>query len=288
MRGIIVGKTRTSENQKRMLPQCLKAACVGSCFLLLSNCSLKNTHSSGWQDIFDGQTLTGWTPKISGEALGRDERKTFQAQDGILSVNYDQYAAFDNKFGHLFFEHELSSYQLKLDYRFIGEQASGGPGWAHLNSGLMIHTQSPSSMGVMQPFPVSVEAQFLAAFDDVPDRTTANVCTPGTHVVIDGALVKDHCINSKVVAPKAGEWVRFMADVQGNGVVKLYINDELAFELSELQLDSEDKDARALAREKPMLSSGYIALQAESHPIEFRNIKLLDRSQSQRSQKGGD
>lgn len=256
----------------------MKAACIGSCLLVLSNCNSNSAHNSGWQEIFDGETLSGWIPKISGETLGHDERRTFMAKDGILSVSYDQYEAFDNKFGHLFFEHELSSYQIKLEYRFVGEQALGGPGWGHLNSGLMIHSQSPESMDAMQPFPVSVEAQFLAASDDLPDRSTANVCTPGTHIVIDEILVTEHCINSKVEALVAGEWVRFMADVQDNGVVKLYINDELAFELSEPQLDLADKDAQALARREPMLSSGYIALQAESHPIEFRNIKLLNRS----------
>ncbi len=214
---------------------------------------------------------------MSGEALGNDEKRTFRAKGGILSVSYDQYTAFDSKFGHLFYKTELSSYKIKLDYRFVGEQALGGPGWAHLNSGLMIHAQKPSSMGVTQLFPVAIEAQFLAASKHLPGRTTANVCTPGTHILIDGALVTDHCINSKVTAPRAGEWVRFMADVQGNGVVKLYINDELAFELSEPQLDQLDKDAQALVQKKPTLSSGYVALQAESHPIEFRNIKLLNR-----------
>ena len=57
-----------------------------------------------WQSLFNGKDLTGWTPKIRGYESGIDPARTFRVEDGLLSVNYDQYEAFDNQFGHLFYE----------------------------------------------------------------------------------------------------------------------------------------------------------------------------------------
>lgn len=255
-----------------------------ACFLLilgyvsLSSCTEKQEVALGWQSIFDGESLEGWIPKIAGEKFGEDRSETFRAENGVLSVNYDQYESFDQKFGHLFYKHNLSSYRLRLEYRFVGNQISGGPDWARLNSGLMLHAQKPETMDLDQNFPVSVEAQFLAAFDEMPERTTANICTPGTHIVISGDLVTEHCVDSNTIAPRAGEWVKFEVDVRANKSIKLYINGGLAFDFSEPQLDPEDSDAKKILYSEQALKSGYIALQSESHPIEFRNIQILDRS----------
>ena len=34
---------------------------------------------------------------------------TFRVEDGLLKVRYDQYDAFNNRFGHLFYQDELSN-----------------------------------------------------------------------------------------------------------------------------------------------------------------------------------
>ena len=47
----------------------------------------------------------------------------------MITVNYDKYQKFDNKFGHLFYKGEYSHYRLRLQYRFTGKQTPGGPGW---------------------------------------------------------------------------------------------------------------------------------------------------------------
>ena len=42
------------------------------------------------------------------------------------------------------------------------------------------------------------------------------------------------------------------------------------------QYDERDKDAQKLIKDGNLLvTEGYISLQAESHPIEFREIKVL-------------
>jgi len=244
----------------------------------LHGCERAPSDGVEWIPIFDGRSLDGWTPKISGEALGFDRRKTFQVHDGILSVNYDNYNEFGNDFGHLFYNTKLSDYRLKFEYRFTGVQAVGGADWAILNSGVMLHAQDPSTMASNQGFPVSVEAQLLAAFDSAPLRTTANICTPGTHVKISGELITDHCINSETQAARVDEWSLFEVDVKGGQSAELFIDGQPALTLTALQLDPDDFDARPLIGDELTLPSGFIALQSESHPVEFRNILLLDRT----------
>ncbi len=230
-----------------------------------------------WENIFDGETLEGWTPKITGEAAGVDRLETFRAEDGVLRVDYNNYEVFDGRFGVLFFERELRDYRLRFEYRFYGEQLRDAPDWAFMNSGVMLHSQSAESMVLDADAPVSVEAQLLGLGEETPGRTTGNVCTPGTHVMIGGVLETTHCINSEVLAAPPGEWVYFEADVRGEEFVRLYINGELAFELTEPQIDPTDQWASNYDLTAVSLSQGYIALQAESHGVEFRNIQLLDR-----------
>lgn len=228
-----------------------------------------------WQPIFDGETLTGWTPKVRGAPAGENFNDIFRAGNGILSVHFSSEQPFDNRFGHLFYDETLSYYRLRLDYRFVGEQAGGGPGWAKQNSGVMLHTQSPQSMGLDQAFPVSVEAQFLGDLpEEQPGRTTGNICTPGTHIVIDGALVTDHCIASETPSMPRGDWVRFEAEVCGAETIRLFINDAVSFELSDPRFDPDDGDAAAFIGPDLAVRKGQFALQAESHPLEMRNIEL--------------
>ncbi len=149
-----------------------------------------------WQPLFDGKSLEGWTPKIRGHRLGKNFGDTFRVRDGLLQVRYDQYEKFDERFGHLFYAKPFSHYRLRVEYRFVGEQVPGGPGWAIRNSGLMIHGQPADTMTVDQKFPVSIEVQLLGGGKS-GKRPTANLCTPGTHVVMDGKLLKRHCTSSK-------------------------------------------------------------------------------------------
>src|SRR5690349_21861694 len=114
-----------------------------------------------WITLFDGKSLDGWTAKIVGQKLGADPYQTFRVDDGKIVVRYDKYdGEFKDRFGHLFYKTEFSNYRLRLEYRFIGEQIKGGPGWAWRNSGVMIHGQKADTIGESQSFPVSIEVQF--------------------------------------------------------------------------------------------------------------------------------
>lgn len=232
--------------------------------------------TEGWIELFNGKDLTGWTPKIRGHQAGENFADTFRVEDGVLKVSYDKYdGEFAGRFGHLFYEKPYSDYLLRLEYRLVGDQARGGPEWARANSGIMIHGQSPESMAVDQEFPVSIEVQLLAGQGN-ETRHTGNVCTPGTHIVLNGKLHTAHCTNSTSKTYPVGEWVAVELEVHGDQLIRHKINGETVFEYSGSQLDEKDRDARRLIEggaEKP-LSGGTISLQSESHPVEFRNVKL--------------
>ncbi len=232
-----------------------------------------------WKSLFNGKDLTGWKVKITGYDLNDNFGNTFRVKDGVMQVGYEKYDKFDRRFGHIFYETPYSNYVLQLECRFTGEQVPGGPGWAFRNSGIMIHGQSPESMGKDQDFPVSIEVQLLGG-RETGTRPTANLCTPGTHVVMDGKLIKRHCTNSQSKTYRGDQWVTVRVEAHGNGVIKHFVNDELVLEYSKPQLDENDKDARKLIKDgKTMLSGGTISLQSESHPVEFRNIKIRELKQ---------
>ncbi|MEN6306276.1 MAG: DUF1080 domain-containing protein [Anaerohalosphaeraceae bacterium] len=227
-----------------------------------------------WISLFNGKDLKGWTPKFAGSKFGENYKNTFRVEDGVLKVSYDQYEQFNNEFGHLFYEVPFSHYIFRAEYRFTGEQVKGGPGWAFRNSGVMIHCQDPNTITQDQSFPVSIEVQLLGG-DGQNDRTTGNLCTPGTNVVMNDKLVTDHCINSKSKTFHGDQWVTIEIEVHGNGIIRHKINGETVLEYQKPQLDERDADAKKLIQDgKLMLSEGYISLQAESHPVEFRKVEI--------------
>jgi Domain of Unknown Function (DUF1080) len=230
---------------------------------------------NGWIKLFNGKDLDGWKPKIKGYDIGDNFGNTFRVENGVLKVAYDQYSRFDGKFGHLFYKTPFSHYKLHVEYRFVGEQCPGGPSWALRNSGVMIHGQTPESMGREQEFPVSIEVQFLGG-DGKGKRPTCNVCTPGTNIVMRDRLITQHCTDSHSKTYPQDEWVKVDVEVHGNGVIKHMVDGETVIEYEKPQLDEKDADGKKLIKNgEKMLSGGTISLQSESHPIEFRKVEVL-------------
>ena len=229
-----------------------------------------------WISLFNGKDLTGWIPKFAGRELGENYKNTFRVEDGLLKVVYDEYETFQGEFGHLFYKNSFSHYRIRVEYRILGEQTVGGPAWGFKNSGIMVHGQSPESMAMGQNFPVSIEVQLLGG-DGEEERPTANLCTPGTHVEMEGQLVTQHCTNSSSPTFHDETWVTVEVEVRGNEVIRHFVNGVLVLEYHKPQLDSADADAQKLieAGAEMMLDRGTISLQAESHSFEFRKVELL-------------
>ena len=238
-----------------------------------------SSKKSRWLNLFNGKNLDGWKVKITGHKLNDNYGNTFRVEDGVMKVSYDKYDKFGGKFGHIFYKNKFSHYILRLEYRFVGEQVPGGPGWALRNSGIMLHCQSPESMRKEQNFPVSIEVQLLGG-NGKDKRSTANLCTPGTHIVMDGKLVTRHCNSSKSKTYHGDQWVTIQVEVRGNSTIKHIVNGEVVLEYEKPQLDEKDPDAKNLIKNgDKMLHEGYISLQSESHPVEFRKIQLLPLKQ---------
>ncbi len=230
-----------------------------------------------WEDLFNGRNLKGWLPKIKGYAPGKNFGKTFRVRDGLLTVAYDKYDRFESRFGHLFFKRSFGYYRLEVEYRFVGEQCPGGPDWAIRNSGIMLHGQPAASMTKEQDFPISLEAQLLGG-DGVHERATGNLCTPGTHVVMNGALVTDHCITSTSATYHGDQWVRAMVEVYGDSLIRHWVEGEVVIEYTKPTIGGgvvHDYDPTWKVDGQP-LTSGSISLQSESHPLQFRRVALLD------------
>ncbi len=228
-----------------------------------------------WEPLFNGRTLDGWTVKLAHHDLGDNFGNTFRVENGVLRVSYDKYNEFGGRFGHLFHRRKLSHYRLRVEYRFHGEQAKGGPAWALLNSGVMFHAQAPDTMLKDQDFPISVETQFLAG-----GKTTMNVCTPGTEIYMKGVMVKAHCTNSTSKAHADGEWVTAEIAVLGGERIRHVIDGQVVLEYEKPLIGGGVVSGfdPAIKKDGAALTEGYIALQSESHPIEFRRVELLNLS----------
>lgn len=232
-----------------------------------------------WVQLFNGKDLTGWSPKITGYAYGDNFGNTFRVVDKKLTVNYDHYKTFDDRFGHLFYKTPYSYYLLAVEYRFVGQQNTGAPGWAYKNSGVMIHCQPPATMGKDQDFPISIEVQLLGG-DATGERSTCNLCTPGTNVEMDGKLVTQHCINSTSKTFRNEEWVRAEILVLGDSVIKHIANGDtvLVYQKPQIGGGNVSHFDPTAKKDGELLKSGYISLQSEGHPVEFRKVEIIDLS----------
>jgi len=227
-----------------------------------------------YRSIFNGKNLDGWTVKIKGYPAGKNFKDTFRVEDGVMKVGYAGYGKFDDRFGHIFYKEKFSHYRIRLEYRFVGDQIQGGPGWAFRNSGIMLHCQDPKTMRVEQDFPVSIEVQLLGG-GATGRRTTANLCTPGTNVVMDGKLQTRHCFSSKSKTYRGDQWVKVEVEVRGGEVIEHFVNGESVMRYTKAQYDPHDADAKQLIKKGQLaLTEGYISLQSESHPVEFRKVEL--------------
>ena len=232
----------------------------------------------GWTQLFNGRDLSGWQPKLTGHVLGDNYQATYRVEDSLLKVRYDGYEGFAGRFGHLFHEQQFSHYRLGIEYRFVGDQVEDHPGaWAWRNSGIMFHGQPAETMGLNQDFPISLEAQLLGA-EDAGERTTMNLCTPGTHVVMSDTLVTQHCISSRSATMRDDRWVRADLLVLGDSLVRHFVEGEQVLEYSWPIVGGGVVNGfdPAMKEDGLPLKAGTISLQSESHPMDIRKVEILN------------
>lgn len=247
--------------------------------LLLSSCS--GSKKENWVSLFNGKDLEGWDIKIKGSDLNVNYKNTFRVIDGMLCVRYDEYEKFHGEYGHIFYKAPFSHYKLRVEYRFVGEQCPGGESWAYRNSGVMLHSQSAASMLRDQDFPVSIEAQFLGG-DGSSERPTLNVCTPGTNIMMKDKLITQHCTESISKTYNGDVWVTAEFVVHGDSLIRHVLEGKTVMAYSKPQVGGTGIPEGYPLPEGSLLKEGYICLQAESHPVDFRKIEILDLSGKKR------
>jgi hypothetical protein len=231
-----------------------------------------------WIKLFNGKDINDWVVKIHHHDVGVNFGNTFRVEDGMIKVRYDQYGDFNDQFSHLYYKIPFSQFHLKLEYHFTGELQKGAPDYTLLNSGVMFHSQDPHGMLNEQNWPISVEMQFLAGLGDGKPRPTGNMCSPGTEIEYQGKLYEDHCLNSTSKTYDKDEWVRAELIVLGDSLVTHIINGDTVLQYSKPTMGGgvvQGFDSTLWQPGKP-LTSGFIALQSEGQPIDFRNIELMN------------
>ena len=233
-----------------------------------------------WVPLFNGKDMNDWMVKIQHHDINVNFANTFRVEDGIIKVRYDGYGDFNDQFGHLYYKTPYSWYHLKMEYRFIGKQHKGAPSYTLRNSGVMFHSQDPRTMPKEQDWPISVEMQFLGGLDDGKPRPTGNMCSPGTEIVINGKIAASHCVNSTSKTYDGEQWVKAELIVIGDSLVTHVINGDTVLQYSQPQIGGGvvNRYDPAIKQDGKLLSSGFIALQSEGHPVDFRNIELMDLS----------
>jgi len=223
-----------------------------------------------WVSMFNGKDMKEWTPKITGYDAGVNHENVFLVKDNFLSVRYEPTDTFSGEFGHLFYKDKFSHYKLRATYRFVGDQQINGPGWAYRHNGLMLHCQAPATMTKDQEFPLCLELQLLGG-NGTDERTTGNLCSPLTNVILADTLCKTHCINSNSKTYHGDQWVKVEAHVYGDSLFQHIIEGDVVFSYRNPTVDIPDDP-----RNGETVNSGYISIQAETHPIDFKSIEILN------------
>jgi len=232
-----------------------------------------------WIELFNGRNLDGWTAKIAKHDVGDNYANTFRVADGTIQARYEGYGgSYNAQFGHLYYDRPYSYYLVSAEYRFVGDLYPGAPSYTLRNSGIMIHSQDPRTMPRDQNFPISIENQLLGGLSDGRARSTGNMCSPGTMVDFAGKPDTRHCINSTSKTYDGDQWVLAETLVLGDSIVKHIINHDTVLVYTHPRQAAgvvTGFDPAQLVEGK-LLTSGFIALQAEGHPVDFRNVRLLD------------
>jgi len=239
--------------------------------------SAENGPKEKWVSIFNGENLEGWTMKITSYPLGENFGNTFRVEDGILSIRYDGYGDdLNDRFGTLYYNKKLSDYRLRAEYRFVGETAPGAPKWGYRDSGIQFHGQPPETQKLNQAFPICLEYN-LHGGNGTDDRPVGAACAYGIFFEIDREKNATNCIQPIVKRTFHGDqWVTLELDIK-DGQITHYVNGEKIISYANPEYDPENETAKTLMKDgETAVKGGYISLQSNSHPIDFRKIELME------------
>ena len=85
---------------------------LGLFFFAPKELGQNNPDHEDWISLFNGKDLSAWDIKIADRPLNDNYLNTFQVEDGMLRIVYDQYENFDDKYGHMYYKKPFSYYKL--------------------------------------------------------------------------------------------------------------------------------------------------------------------------------
>ena len=177
---------------------------------------------------------------------------------------------FEGRCGLLYYDKYLTDYRVRLTYRFREPQAKNPVGWGKNNTGLMIFGIDPRTVTGDPEFPPLIEIQLLGT-PSAGGSKNANLCQPGGMKVaklFDQAINDNSCHDSQSgTAPPAADWVTVEAEVHVTGETKVFQYPNMTEPV--LRISGPTYNGQ------PVLG-GYLAIQSESQPIEFKDIELKE------------
>jgi hypothetical protein len=238
----------------------------------------QNQEGLEWKPLFNRRNLENWVPKIHHHEVGDNYANTFRVVGDRIQVNYDGYEKFDDRYGHLFYDQVFSSFHLKFQYRFINQFMEDAPSFTYRNSGVMFHSQAPETILKEQDWPISVEYQMLADWEKEPNRSTGNMCSPGTEVYFEGEMDPRHCISSSSKTYQWHEWVEADLIVYGDSLVIHKVNGEEVLRYTKPQIGGgvANRFDPEIKIDGKRLTEGYIGLQSEGQGVEFKEIWIQE------------
>jgi len=233
-------------------------------------------YNKKWVSLFNGKNLDNWVPKIAGYKLGDNFGHTFRVENGILSTRYNEYDSFNKRFGALYYDKNFTNYRLRLEYRFTGVTAPGAPSWGYKDGGIQYDCQPPATLSLDQPFPVCLEYNLLGG-NGKDERPTGEICASGMYLFINGKRNTSYCTPPFIKRTFSGDqWVTAEIDVQ-NGVITHYVNGEEIIRFENPRYDSSNAIAKNfITGTDDIVKGGYISLQSNSHPMDFRKIEIME------------
>ena len=237
---------------------------------------VKHDHSKKWISLFNGKNLQHWQPKFAGFPLGENFGNTFRIENGLLSIRYDQYDSFKNRFGALYYDQRFTNYRLRFVYRFVGNTTPGAPSWGFKDGGVQYHGQSPASVGLTQSFPVCLEYN-LHGGNGKEERPTGEICVTGMIVEVHGKKNTSNCTSPDLKKTFNGEeWITAEIEVK-DGKITHFVNGEQVVQFENPRLDSNNSVAKKMiVAGSDLVKSGYISIQSNSHPMDFKKIEIME------------
>ena len=95
---------------------------------------------------------------------------------------------------------------------------------------------------------------------------------------MNGTMVKPHCVNSTSKVYSGVDWLLVEVEVLGSERVRHKVEGVTVLEYGRPQIGGgvANRFDPKIKVDGTILSDGYIGLQSESHPVDFRNIRLLN------------